>query len=115
MKICVVVLVLSFVGLSISSPQYGFLDNLLGGGGRGPSGGRPSQDTPLCDVRTSYIFPEFGKNTHGLKRKILNGDIRQSVKIVKCLGLNAGWAISNTVIAKCEQDFSELKLFSMGK
>ena len=108
MKICVVVLVLSFVGLSISSPQYGFLDNLLGGGGRGPSGGRPSQDTPLCDVRTSYIFPEFGKN-------ILNGNIRQSVKVVKCLGLNAGWAIRNTVIAKCQQEFSEVKLFSTGK
>ena len=106
MKICVVVL--SLVGLSISSPQFGLLDNIFGGGGRGPSWGRPSQDTPLCDVRTSYIFPEF-------KRKILNGDIRQSVRIVKCLGLNAGWAIKDTVIAKCEQDFSEVKLFSMGK
>jgi len=40
MKICIIVL--SFVGLSISSPQFGFLNNLFGGGGRRPSGGRPT-------------------------------------------------------------------------
>ena len=44
MKIFVVVL--SFVGLSISSPQFGFLNNLFGGGGRRPSGGRPSGGRP---------------------------------------------------------------------
>ena len=43
MKIFVV---LSFVGLSIASPQFGFLNNLFGGGGRRPSGGRPSGGRP---------------------------------------------------------------------
>ena len=76
---------------------------------------RMSSMEPLCDVHTSYIFPNFEKNIYGLKRKVLNGVIRQRVRIVKCLDLNAGWAIRRTVIAKCQQNFAEVKLFSIGK
>ena len=76
---------------------------------------RMSSMEPLCDVHTSYIFPNFEKNIYGLKRKVLNGVIRQRVRIVKCLDLNAGWAIRRTVIAKCQQNFAEVKLLSIGK
>ena len=76
---------------------------------------RMSLMEPLCDVHTSYIFPKFEKNIYGLKRKILNGVIRQRVKIIQCLELNASWAIRSTVIAKCQQNFAEVKLFSIGK
>ena len=76
---------------------------------------RMSLMEPLCDVHTSYIFPKFEKNIYGLKRKILDGVIRQRVKIIQCLELNASWAIRSTVIAKCQQNFAEVKLFSIGK
>ena len=65
---------------------------------------------PLCDVRTSYVFPQFGKNIFGKKRKLL----RQRVRIVKCLGLNAGWALQNFVRAKCRQSFVKVELFYKG-
>ena len=73
---------------------------------------RMSSMEPLCDVHISYIFPNIEKNIYGLKR---NGVIRQRVRIVKCLDLNAGWAIRRTVIAKCQQNFAEVKLLSIGK
>lgn len=76
---------------------------------------RMSLMEPLCDVHISYIFPNIEKNIYGLKRKVLNGVIRQRVRIVKCLDLNAGWAIRSPVIAKCQQNFAEVKLFSIGK
>ena len=59
--------------------------------------------TPVCDVQTSYINPDFG-----------NG-MRQQVKIVKCMGLNADWAFKNTVKAECQQTYVEVKVFSQGK
>ena len=65
---------------------------------------------PLCDVRTSYVFPQFGKNIFGKKRKLL----RQRVRIVKCLGLNAGWALENFVKAECRQNFVKVELFYKG-
>ena len=65
---------------------------------------------PLCDVRTSYVFPQFGKNIFGKKRKLL----RQRVRIVKCLGLNAGWALKNFVKAECRQNFVKVELFYKG-
>ena len=66
---------------------------------------------PLCDVQTSYIYPQFEINILGKKRKILN----QKVRIVKCLGLNADWALKNTVKALCQQNYLEVKLFCIGK
>ena len=67
---------------------------------------------PLCDVHTTYIFPQFGKNIYGKKRKLL----RQRVKIVKCLGLglNAGWALKNNVKVECRQNFVKVELFYKG-
>ena len=65
---------------------------------------------PLCDVHTSYIFPQFGKNIFGKKRKL----VRQRVRIVKCLGLNAGWALKNNVKAECRQNFVKVELFYKG-
>ena len=65
---------------------------------------------PLCDVRTSYVFPQFGKNIFGKRRKLL----RQRVRIVKCLGLNAGWALKNFVKAECRQNFVKVELFYKG-
>ena len=65
-----------------------------------------SEPEPLCDVRTSYIYPQFEINILGKKRKILH----QEVKIVKCLGLNADWAMKNTVTPVCQQNYLEVKL-----
>ena len=65
---------------------------------------------PLCDEQTSYIYPQFEINILGKKRKIL-----QQVRIVKCLGLNADWALKNTVTPVCQQNFLEVKLFCIGK
>ena len=80
-----------------------------------------SPKEPLCDVHTSFIFHEM--NICGKKRKILNGNqkhfpqrsIRQRVRIVKCLGLNASWALKNTVRAECLQNYVDVKLYCIGK
>ena len=72
--------------------------------------------TRMCDVHSSYILPELEMNIYGKIRKILNDEvIHQQVKIVKCQELNAGWAFKNTVTAKCQQNFAEVKLFIEGK
>ena len=76
---------------------------------------------PLCDVHTSFIH--FEMNICGKNRKILNGNqkyfpqrsIRQRVRIVKCLGLNASWALKNTVRAECLQNYVDVKLYCIGK
>ena len=72
--------------------------------------------TRMCDVHTSYILPELEMNNYGKIQKILNdGVMRQRVRIVKCIGLNAGWAFKSTITAKCKQNFAEVKLFIEGK
>ena len=72
--------------------------------------------TRMCDVHTSYILPELEMNIYGKIRKIPNDEvIHQQVKIVKCQELNAGWAFKNTVTAKCQRNFAEVKLFNKGK
>ena len=70
-----------------------------------------SSMTPLCDEQTSYIDPQCEIKILEEKKNIFH----EQVRIVKCLGLNADWALKNTVTAQCQQNFQEVKLLCIGK